>query len=48
MLYVNIEKLEMAKKEMIKAGEKGEKAIDKLKSIENTMNKLTNKSNKKR
>ena len=43
MLNVNIEKLKMAQKEIINAGIKGEKAIEKLKSIESSMNKLTQK-----
>lgn len=48
MLRVNIEKLEMAQKEIINAGIKGEKAIEKLKEIENSMNKLTQKYNKEK
>ena len=46
MLIVNMDKLEMAKKELINAGIKGERAIAKLKAIENSMNKLSQREDK--
>lgn len=45
MLIVNIDKLKMAQKEIINAGIKGERAIAKLKAIENSMKKLSQNDN---
>ena len=44
-MIVDMDKLEMAKKEINNAGLKGERAMKRLKMIEKTMNRLAERNN---